>query len=366
MPAIHVPSYRKQKRSTGDLALVELEGVRHYLGTYDSPESREKYHQLLAEWSAGCAKLSSAVDDTKTLIVAELCLKFWKHAQTYYRKPDGLPTSELQNFKEVIRHVQALYAGLLVLKFGPTAFKAVRQRMVEHGLCRNTVNRYASRLKSIFKWGVEQEIVPASVWHGLQAVSGLRRGRTAATETDPVRPVPIVHVDAVKNHVSRQVRALVELQVLTGARPGELVIMRATDIETSGTVWIFRPADHKSSHHGFDREVYLGPQAQALVRNFMETRPIGSYLFSPIEPSTNGTRLLKGIADRINKPICARQLENWASATRPPAIGAPLKELASLQQSQNGIRINSGMALVLIFGAGLTLRLHASYLDIVR
>ena len=49
----YTPSYRCQTRSIGqDLAFVVIDGRRHYLGPYDTPESRECYHRLIAEWEA--------------------------------------------------------------------------------------------------------------------------------------------------------------------------------------------------------------------------------------------------------------------------------------------------------------------------
>jgi len=41
----------------------------------------------------------------------------------------------------------------------------------------------------MFKWAVENELVSASVLHGLQAVQALKRGRTEAKESEPVQPV---------------------------------------------------------------------------------------------------------------------------------------------------------------------------------
>lgn len=83
--------------------------------------------------------------------------------------------------------------------------------------------------------------------------------------------------------MSSQVWALIQLQLFTAARAGELVTMRATEIDTSGPIWIYSPADHKTAHHGIERNIYLGPRAQEIVRGFMATRSIGDYLFSPIE-----------------------------------------------------------------------------------
>ncbi len=49
--------------------------------------------------------------------------------------------------------------------------------------------------------------------------------------------------------------------MLTGMRPGEVCKMHSCDLEVSVSVWIYRPASHKTQHFGHAREVYLGPQA---------------------------------------------------------------------------------------------------------
>jgi hypothetical protein len=45
--------------------------------------------------------------------------------------------------------------------------------MVEKGWCRRDVNNEVGRIKRMFKWAVENELVPAERLHGLQAVPGL-------------------------------------------------------------------------------------------------------------------------------------------------------------------------------------------------
>jgi hypothetical protein len=37
-------------QNADDLAFVEIVGVRHYLGEFDSPESKHAYHRKMAEW----------------------------------------------------------------------------------------------------------------------------------------------------------------------------------------------------------------------------------------------------------------------------------------------------------------------------
>ena len=46
-----IPKYRHYRPK--DLAVVRIDGHDHYLGKYDSPQSHENYHRLVAEWLAG-------------------------------------------------------------------------------------------------------------------------------------------------------------------------------------------------------------------------------------------------------------------------------------------------------------------------
>ncbi|MFN9290258.1 MAG: hypothetical protein ACK6EB_19505, partial [Planctomyces sp.] len=73
--------------------------------------------------------------------------------------------------------------------FGPLALKTVRQRMIAKDWGRSTINQAIGRIRRCFKWAVENELVRPDMSHGLMAVSGLRRGRSEARESDPVLPV---------------------------------------------------------------------------------------------------------------------------------------------------------------------------------
>jgi integrase len=155
--------------------------------------------------------------------------------------------------------------------------------MVEGGLAQKTVNRRLGMLKRVFKWAASEELVPPGVYQALSTVGGLRRGRMSTPDSRPVRPVPQAHIDAVRPHVSRQVWALVQLQLLTAARPGELVGLRPCDIDQSGTIWLAQPHERKTAHHGHARVIYMGPRAQELLRPLLSGRSPWSYLFSPAE-----------------------------------------------------------------------------------
>jgi integrase len=154
--------------------------------------------------------------------------------------------------------------------------------MVEADVCRAEINRRISRILRVFKWGVSEEMVPPSVHQALQTVPGLRRGRADVRESEPVKPVPDAFVDPIEPHISRQVWAMVELQRLTGMRPGEVCSMRSADIDTSGRVWTYTPERHKTEHLGRERRIYLGPTAQAILRPWLRAELV-AYLFQPRE-----------------------------------------------------------------------------------
>ena len=244
------PSYRKH-RASGQ-AIVTLDGQMFYLGRYGSKASRIEYDRVTGEWMANGRRLPAETDCSQDITINEVLAAFLDHARRYYVK-DGSTTSEFANFKCVMRPLKRLYGRTRAADFGPLAMKAVRSHFIERGLCRNVVNAYVNRIKRIFKWAVANELVPPSVYQALGTVAGLRRGRSEARETRPVRPVPDAIIEAVRGFVSGVVWAMIRLQCLTGMRSGEVAMMRACDIDMSGKPWIYSPASHKLEHHGTDR-----------------------------------------------------------------------------------------------------------------
>ena len=277
-----IPSYRLHK-PTGQ-AVVRLDGHDFYLGKYGTPESQESYHRKVAEWVTAGVVASSGESRGAALdlSVNELILAFWHHAEGYYRRADGTPTAELEYLRLALRPLKSLYGTTPARDFGPVALKAVRQSMVDSGLCRLTVNQRVARLARVFRFGVENELVPAAVHQALKAVPGLRSGRSGAKEGRKVYPVPDGHVEAVRPYVSRQLWAVISLQRLTGMRSGEALIMRGCDLDTSGPVWVYSPGRHKGEVHDKRRHIFLGPRAQEVVRPWLSVDP-AEYLFQPRE-----------------------------------------------------------------------------------
>ena len=283
-----VPSYCLHKAS--GQAVVRIDSSDYYLGRYGSPESHAEYERLIAEWRArkvesalqqpSCSTTSHSALDRLT--VEDVLLRYWEFAESYYSK-DGQPTQELVDMKYALRPVRKLYGNTSARMFGPLALKAVRQHMIEvDNLSRGVINNRVNRIKRFWKWAVSEQLVPPSVYEGLRTVSGLRYGRTEARETEPVKPVSNVWVDVILPYLSPQVRAMVQIQRLTGMRPGEVVSMRPCDIDGSAEVWLYEPASHKNQWRGHRRLIPLGPKTQEIIKSFLSRRT-DDYLFSPLE-----------------------------------------------------------------------------------
>jgi site-specific recombinase XerD len=53
-------------------------------------------------------------------------------------------------------------------------------------------------------------------------------------------------------------------------------------VDRSGEVWEYRPASHKTQHHGRERIIYIGPQAQAVLLPYL-LRDTQANCFSPAD-----------------------------------------------------------------------------------
>lgn len=267
----------------------------YWLGEYGTPESWERYHRLIAEWERKDRRLPARapLDPGTTAVqgrtISEIIREYWHWAQAYYHP------HRWGAMKTVLQLLRRYYGQTPAAAFGPKSLRLLREEMIrgadtaERGRgpwSRKYINSQVQCIRHLFKWAAAEELVPASVHQSLCTLQPLKRGRSAARETHKVGPVPQHLLDTTKPHLSRPVRALVELQLLTGARPGELLEMRGCDLEMDqrAGVWTYRPDRHKNAFRERERVIYLGPQAQKTLSQFMTTdRPTNAFLFSPIE-----------------------------------------------------------------------------------
>jgi len=269
-----VPTYGLHK-PTGQ-ARVYINGRSVYLGKFGSEESRIRYGEIVGKLLSG-----QAIDPFATppdanpdagLTVNELTLAYLRHAETHYVK-NGKPTSEIHCLKATIRPLVELFGFTAVNEFGPMMLKAVRAKMVESGWVRNSCNHGVKRIRRIFKWGVENELVHPTTLQKLQAVAPLLAGRTEAKDNPPREAVDAERIETVRKLIRPMVRDLIDLQRLTGARSGELLQLTTGGINRTGDVWAAELSDHKTRHHGQRRVLHFGPKSQLILSRYLSADP---------------------------------------------------------------------------------------------
>jgi integrase len=278
------PSYRRHSSGQACVTVREPDGRRReiLLGPWESDKSKAEYARILGELAANQGRIPppAPCSTPADLSVNGMILAFWTHADAYYRASDGTPSGEADNYRDALRPLKSLYGHTAARSFGPLALRAVRAAMMKTGLSRGVVNARVNRVRRAFKWAASHELVPPAVYEALRTVAGLQIGRSEAPEGEGVKSVAVEIVKATLPNMPAPVAAMAELQLLTGMRVGEVLVMRAIDLTMSGPVWAYRPARHKNTYRARDRVIYLGPRGQHIIRPFLTT-DLTVYLFSP-------------------------------------------------------------------------------------
>ena len=271
---MRVPSYLLHK-STGQ-AYVKLCGKFVYLGKYGTEESRRKYEQVIGEYLSNGRQIPGTVQTGSSLTVGQLYASYLQHCREYYQR-DGEPTGEYTSHVSLRTKIETVL-DMPANGVTPATIDGLRQKWIKAGNSRKFINQTVGRIVRMFKWGVSRSLVDVAAWQRLTALAGLRSGRSKARETAPVEPADDATFDAACDCMPDETAAMARIQRLTGARPGELWILRPCDIDRSGEVWTYRPKSHKTQHHGKSRRIWIGPKAQELLLPYL-LRPAGELCF---------------------------------------------------------------------------------------
>ncbi|VAX36885.1 hypothetical protein MNBD_PLANCTO02-3090, partial [hydrothermal vent metagenome] len=279
-----VPKYGKHKAS--GQAVVCIEGRDRYLGVYGTSQSHEKYHRLISEHfgNGKTPKVFEVAARTRSsdLTIVELIAAYWEHAENYYVK-NGKPTSEQTSLKLAFRPLNELYGTSLVSQFGPLALEVVRDKMIESGITRKRINQHVCRIRRMFKWGVSKELLPVAIYEALMTLEGLRKGRSNAKESTPIKPIEWLIVEKTLPFLPAQIQTMIRVQLLIGCRPEEITLIRSCDIfDRDQEVWVYIPESHKMEHHDRERKIFIGLRAQTLLKMWLNRDP-EEYCFSPQE-----------------------------------------------------------------------------------
>ena len=349
--------------------MVTIHGRNFYLGKYNSPESKEEYARLIAEhFGSGSPP---AVDPSTGLVAIgnnELILRYWKeHVEHHYVK-NGEPTERQYHIKLALAPLRKLYGQTLAQDFGPKKLKAVRNEIIEEGvrtrggLNRGYVNDHVGIIKRMFRWAVSEELLSRDIGPALcaqlDAVENLRKDKDPRVhEGRNVPPAPKSDIRRSRRFMSRQIRTMVDLLLITGMRPDEATIMRPLDIEKANGIWLYRPSDHKMDYKGVRRVIPLGPRAQKLLSPWLD-RDSNAYCFSPREvveaqreKRRNGRERDTHTGPKVNKRRGVRQpREHYDDESLCQAVGRACESAGVNKWTPSQLRHNAATRIKKTFG----------------
>jgi integrase len=146
------------------------------------------------------------------------------------------------------------------------------------------VNDYIRRIVSIFEWGVENELVQETTYRTLKTVKALPEGHPGTFENPAREHVPDEVIKRTLPFMPPTVSAMVQVQRLTGCRPGEIFNMRVGEIDktTDPELWLYRLPHHKTEKKTKRKKVIpLGKPEQTLIAPYLEGKTAEQAVFSP-------------------------------------------------------------------------------------
>lgn len=184
-------------------------------------------------------------------------------------------------------------------------------------------NGMLGSLVSAFRWAERSGVLARNPLNGIRKPPKASRGAKALISAE-------THA-LLCQHATPLFRAFLQLLWLTGARPGEIASLRAEDVDPRRGVAVL--AEHKLSHKGKSRVLFLSPEALAILRERMAAQPHG-LLF----PGEDGERMtaqaigcrLRRLCEKVGVKHCIAYGYRHSFATDALSSGVPDAQVAAL------------------------------------
>lgn len=319
---MRTPKYCRHK-ATGQ-GYARVAGKCVYLGPWNTEDSKERYRRLLIELLEGGGKrpqrpaspatVREAVDGYLAAMRAE-----WGEGEKGDR--------HLVRLRHALDVVTGLFGSTPLAGFGVGQLETVRGEMVRRDWSRKHVNEQVNVVRRCWRWLTLRGHTPPGVTERMAALEHLRAGRCQAREAERREPPSAEVLARVLARLSRTnplVAALVRVQLLSGARTGELLSLTPGQLDRSGEVWVYRPRQHKNLHRGKGRAVPLPPEAVGHLLPLLEGLADGDVVFSPrravlLRPRT--TAHPPGWRSRPGGPGPRPPAERYTSYTYAQCVG---------------------------------------------
>ena len=262
--------------------------------------------------------------------VAESLDPFREWARIWYRRPDGTRSGEAAALMSAVRPFADLFGAAKLPGLNVSHLERYQTELVRRGLSRLSVNAYVHKMRRWCAWAGRAGHVDPSLSVAWSLVPTLRAGRTVAPDAGRGEAARPGDVEAVRRAIGSWWRRLIDLQLATGARPGELIAMRRDDVDVSNPkVWWYTAESHKTAHRGRERAIALGPRAIAILAPLMDG---------------DGALLVDESGWRIRIQTYRRRIKSAARmASVPPWTPYQLRRLALTQIEADFGRVGSAL-----------------------
>lgn len=274
-------------------------GKRIYLGR-NKPTAEQRRLQIIGATIQGQPVDAATVAGAGGMTLSEALIAFREYANSHYSDDRAR-----MRYKSIIEATVKVHGATPADRFDGQCVDDVRAELLSRTkpkkLSRKYINCLIRALKTAFAWMRRRKIVSANTLAEVREVKALMPGE-GGRETLPIPPVEDWVIDATSRECTPTIRAMIDLQRITGMRPGELVIMRPCDLTTDANqsihvpgqnrtiramdfdgvlVWFYVPPRHKTMHRGKMRIVPIGPAGQAILKPFLSRRDPSDYVFKP-------------------------------------------------------------------------------------
>jgi len=275
------PPPMKVHKASGQVR-VRINGRDHYLGAEGSPQVQKNYARVLAEHERLLESPTPpvVVPDVDTII-----------ADWIEQASKSCNEKDRKNYFRALMVLSRTCGEIAAPDFTPARLRAVRDAMmtgswrrpeeraqtnrsgIKRGQldwCRSTCNAQVARIRNVWRWAEEMELVPRGSWAALGALRGLKKTDRAVRHGNKTRPATWDDLQLVLSQLrSEPIKAMLTLQYWTGARSGEIRRMKAGEIDRTQEVWLYRPEKHKTEHLGNVRVIGLGAHAREVLARWL-------------------------------------------------------------------------------------------------
>jgi integrase len=263
---MRLPKLRRNGDGRAFAVLPNSGGKRHYFGWHGTPVAEEAYRDWLQQVTTFL--LNPVGKPRPGVTIAELAEQYAAWSEVNHS------AGEYRNQLETLKLLDPLFGATRAADFGPNRLRAFQDHLAASGrFSRTTVNSHAKRVRRFLRWCQSREMIPPGTVQELETVEPLRRGRTAARETEPVRPVAREVWQATLPFLREPIRSMAQIQFWCGMRPGEVCALRPCEIERDGPVWLYKPSSHKTAWKGRVLVKAVPAQAQAILEPFLNGPP---------------------------------------------------------------------------------------------